>query len=64
MIYLIFIAIIAIALLFLYLRKRNTLTMDCIQDDNAKGKRIIMATQMSENEIKDAIRRTVEVLKG
>lgn len=55
MIYLIFIAIIAIALLFLYLRKRNTLTMDCIQDDNAKGKRIIMATQMSENEIKDAI---------
>jgi hypothetical protein len=53
--YLIFIAIIAIALLFLYIRKRNTLTMDCIQDDNAKGKRIINATQMSENEIKDAI---------
>jgi hypothetical protein len=53
--YLIFTAIIAIALLFLYIRKRNTLTMDCIQDDNAKGKRIIMATQMSENEIKDAI---------
>lgn len=53
--YLIFIAIIAIVLLFLYIRKRNTLTMDCIQDDNAKGKRIIMATQMSENEIKDAI---------
>ena len=53
--YLIFIAIIAIALLFLYIRKRNTLTMDCIQNDNTKGKRIIMATQMSENEIKDAI---------
>ena len=53
--YLIFTAIIAIALLFLYIRKRNTLTMDCIQNDNTKGKRIIMATQMSENEIKDAI---------
>ena len=48
-------AVLAIVLLVLYLKTRSTPSMDSIQDDTAKGKRVIMATQMSENEIRDAI---------
>jgi hypothetical protein len=62
--YWIVLAVIAIALLFLYLKTRSTLTMDSIQDDTAKGKRVIMATHMSENEISDAINGFIKLYKG
>ena len=53
--YLIILAVLAIAFVFLYFKKRSAITMDSIQDDTAKGKRIIMATQMNENEVENAI---------
>ena len=53
--YWIVLAVLVIVLLVLYLKTRSTPSMDSIQDDTAKGKRVIMATQMNGNEIRDAI---------
>ena len=53
--YLIILAVLAIAFVFLYFKNKSAITMDSIQDDTAKGKRIIMATQMNENEVENAI---------
>lgn len=53
--YWIILAVLAIVLLLLYLKTRSTQSMDSIQDDTAKGKRVIMTTQMSEKEVEDAI---------
>ena len=53
--YLIILAVLAIAFVFLYFKNKSAITMDSIQDDTAKGKRIIVATQMNENEVENAI---------